>query len=400
MDSSVSSTDVFLLKICIHSLVFFSTLFSVWHPTKLLVAIGVILISFCVISYRTKVYRFIDAQSVLPSTIVLFIVADDAVANKFDPHIAGITCYARRHSYSLTVVHPKQYPACTINSISIYFQKHCLILMYLIDNPQIQWLVALDIDVLVLNMFKKIESYLPDPRTEPAMHLILHEKFNGEITAGNYIIRNHPWSHRFLSHWLQFERKTSLLKFHNHDNGPLYLHLLGEMVGNVSQSAYDRCFRVYQNTTEHSMYHTYVGCSKCALGGRWEFEHVRILRRGQAFIRDNLAHNTNQRIWGSVDFFVHAHQVPFDVYYSQQINIAECDDPMWNLPLRTEFIVSDYNQIKEIIRKFDREAAQAYPQSVGLPDISDCWPHCLDTDARRQAFIEKVCNRNATWISF
>lgn len=105
MDLSVSSTDAFLFKICIRSLVSFLILFSVCHQTKLFIAIGVILISFCVISYRTELYRLTQAKRVLPSTIVLFIVADDAVANKFDSHVASVTCYARRASEAISCVH-------------------------------------------------------------------------------------------------------------------------------------------------------------------------------------------------------------------------------------------------------------------------------------------------------
>ena len=290
-------------------------------------------------------------------------------------------------------MHPKEYPSCRKTSRSIYFQKHCLVLMYLLDHTEIQWLVVLDVDVLVLNISKKFDSYLPNVTSESSMHLILHEKFNGEIAAGNYIVHNHRWSHDFLSGWLQFERQTSRIKFHNHDNGPLHLYLLGRRVGNVTRSAYNHCLRMYEQTTELTSYHAYVGCCKCALDGRWEFEHVRVLRRGHSFVRDNLGYDMNQRIWSPTDFLIHGHRENLDAYYSKQIDMNECVKSNWILPIREEAIVTNFDEAQEIVRKFDHEAARAYPQSVGLPEIGDCWPHCRNTELRRQAFLARVCNQ-------
>jgi hypothetical protein len=250
-----------------------------------------------------------------------------------------------------------------------------------------------------VNLSKKIESYLSDSDSDSSIHLIFYERFNGEIASENYLIHNHPWSHKFLSHWMEYEQPTKHFKFHNHDNGPLHVYLLGDMVGNVSQSAYDHCYRIYERATDAASYHTFVGCCKCALDGRWEFEHLRILRRGHSFVRDNLGHDMKKRIWSPTDFLIHGHEQKIGTYYSKAIDTYECVNSEWNLPIREDVIMTNFTEVKETIKKFDHAAAEAYPQSVGLPDISDCWPNCVNNEARRQAFIEKVCHEDASWRS-
>lgn len=349
-------------------------------------------------NFLAKSFEVTRSKEILPGEIGILVIADDAISNRFDQHLASLICYTQRHAYQFIRIHPKEYPACLGMTQSIYFQKQCLTLMYLTNNAHIRWLLVSDIDVLVMNISKKIESYLPNAISEPAIHLILREKFNGEIAAGNFLIHNHPWSRQFLSTWMQFERQTSHMKFHNYDSGSLHLHLLGSLVGKVDPSIYDRCFQIYNATIDHAMYHRYVGCCKCALGGRWEFEHVRILRRGHSFARDGLGVDSNQRIWSSMDFFLHIHTANVSAYYSAQIDATQCLDSNWNVPIREEFVVKDFTLLKELVRKYDREAAEAYPQSVGLPDISDCWPYCADNEARRQAFLSRVCNQTISSI--
>jgi hypothetical protein len=325
-------------------------------------------------------------------SIGLLIVANNDMSKEYEQHIASLTCYAYQNAYQFILIDLQKYPKCANITQSIYFQKHCLVLMYLLDNTQIQWFLVLDMNVLVLDMSKKIESYLSDSDSDSSIHLIFYERFNGEIATRNYLIHNHPWSHQFLSRWIEYERLTKHFKFHNHDNGPLYVYLLGDMVGDVSQSTYDHCFRIYEKATDVASYHTYVGCCKCALGGRWEFKHLRILRRGHSFVRDCLGYEINKLIWPPTDFLVEAHKVNADAFYREKIDTNQCVNRNWTLPIREDAIITSYTLAKEIVRKYDREAAQGYPQSVGLPDISECWPNCVDSETRRQSFIKKVCN--------
>ena len=336
-----------------------------------------------------------NSKRLHPAKIGIFIATDNHSSEVFEQNIAVLTCYARRHSYHIIPTNIERYLACSQISQSIYYQRHCLALMFLLEHMYIEWLVVLDIDTLVMNMSKRIESYLSDVNNQAFIHLILYEKFNGEIATGNYIIRNHPWSHAFLSLWFQSERQTMNFTFHNHDAGTLYLQLLGSMVGKVKKSAYERCLRIYEQTNNHSMYHTYVGCCKCALGGRWEFDHVRILRRGHGFIRETIHADSTKRIWSSTDFLIHNHGENISMYYSNKIDVQQCIKYEYILPIREEFIIKGDRMVKEIIKKYDQQAARAYPQSVGLPEIGSCWPNCTNTKARQQAFVEEICRWNA-----
>jgi hypothetical protein len=342
-----------------------------------------------------NLYELNYPMKIPSSSIGLLIVVNDDIPKEYEQHIASLTCYAYQNAYRFILIHPKQYPKCTNMTQSIYFQKHCLVSMYLRENTQIQWLLVLDMNVLVLNISKKIESYLPDANTKSLIHLILYERFNGEIMAGNYLIHNHRWSHRFLSRWMEYEHYISHFKFHNNDNGALHIHLLSDMVGDASELTYTRCFGIYENAIDAASYHTYVGCCKCALGGRWELEHVRILRRGHSFVRDCLGYEINKLIWSPTDFLLDAHKINADVYYWKTIDKNQCVNWDWILPIREDAIITNYTSTKEIVRKYDREAAEGYPQSIGLPDISECWPNCIDNEIRRQAFIEKVCHQIA-----
>ncbi len=345
-------------------------------------------------------YEFDSPMKTSPSSIGIFIVLNNNTVNEYSQHIASLKCYAYKHTYQFIVIHQKQYPACTNMTKSTNFQKHCSVRMYLLENANIEWLLVLDMDVLVLNMSKKIESYLPISTTQSSIHMILYERFNGEIMAENYIVNNHPWSHRFLLRWIEFERYTMHFKFHNADYGALHILLLDSTVGDVSQSEYNRCFRIYEKLTSPALFHTYIGCCKCALGGRWEFNHLRILRRGHSFVRDNFGSDMKQRIWPPTDFLVHGPNMKVDVYYWKTIDTHECTHWNWVFPIRKDAIMTNFTEVKETMQRFDKSAAEGYPQSIGLPDISDCWPNCIDTEIRRKAFMEKVCHQNASWRSF
>ena len=265
------------------------------------------------------------------------------------------------------------------------------------ENIEIDWVLVLDIDVLVVNISKKIESYLPDSITKSSIYAVFYERCNGEIAAGNYLIRNHPWSHTFLSRWLQYEDQTKHFKLQNGDNGPLHLHMIGSMVGNVSQSVYDHCFRIYEKLTVGTLYDNHVGCCRCALDGRWEFEHVRILRRYHSFVRDYLGRETNRRIWAPTDFLIHGEKKNVSLYYSKEIDVHTCITASWTLPIREEYIITDYALAKETVRQYDIQEAKIHPYSIGIPDIGECWPHCRNTEARRRANMEAICGPNATW---
>ena len=347
-------------------------------------------------------YRLMTSKSNNPiefpsKSIGIFIVQISDTSHLYEQHLSSLICYAHRHSYEFIVIQIEQYPICRNISQSIYFEKHCLVWMYLLENIHIQWLLVLDMDILVLNLSKTIESYLPKSTSQSEIHLILYEKFTGEIASGNYLIHNHPWSHSFLKRWIEYQRYLPYLKFSNTDNGILHIHLLDPMISHVNQSISKYCFDIYKGANELRVYHNYVACCKCALQGRWEFRHLTILRRGHSFIRENLGHYMSQTIWSPTDFLLRGQKHHIEQYYSNKINTTACRKPEWVLPIKQDAIIRNYTQMKQTIGLFDLAAAQGYPQSVGLSDITDCWPFCLENQTTRQAFLKKVCHNNAPW---
>lgn len=180
--------------------------------TKILLAIGIYFLGVSLINHLAKRFKFNDHIKLSPSSIGIFIVSNEEAIKEYEQHMFSLASYAYRHSYRFIMMKPRKYPICTDMSQSIYFQKHCLVLMYLLENAHVQWLLVLEIDVLVLNISKKIESYLPFTNNQSSVHIIFSERFNGEIAAGNYLIQNHPWSHAFLIHWGQYERLIMNIK--------------------------------------------------------------------------------------------------------------------------------------------------------------------------------------------
>lgn len=353
--------------------------------------------SLYLLNYRLMISISTNTIEFSSKPIGIFIVKSSDTSHFYEEHLSSLACYAHRHSYEFILIEIEQYPICKNLSRSITFEKHCLVWMYLLENIHIQWLLVLDMDILVLNLSKNIESYLPSTTHDSDIHLILYEKFTGEIASGNYLIHNHPWSHLFLQRWMDYQRYIPYLKFANNDNGVLHIHLLHPMVTQVNQSMTKQCFDIYKGASELRVYHNYVACCKCALNGRWEFQHLKILRRAHSFIRDNLGHYMSQTIWSPTDFLLRGQIHHIEQYYSEKINRTACRNPEWTLPIKENSIIQNLTQMKEIIALFDLAAAQGYPQSVGLPDITDCWPLCQENQTKRQAFLKKVCHHNAPW---
>ena len=118
---------------------------------------------------------------------------DEDFVNEEEQTVTSLICYTHRHSYQFIFMRPERYSSCICIATLAFFKKHGMVSMYLIENPHIKWLMILDYDVRVLNISKRIESCLPkNENTDSDVDLVLYERFNGEISAGNYIIDNGP----------------------------------------------------------------------------------------------------------------------------------------------------------------------------------------------------------------
>lgn len=300
--------------------------------------------------------------------IHIVIVSDKTGLIRYPHHGETLQCYAYRHDYQLIFLDPGRYYTCA-NIVNFFFRKQCAVMIYLMQNPQVQWLLVLDGDTLVVNATQSLQSFLPK---DPQIHLIHYERtwFN-EIMAGNYIIRNHPWSLLYLNKWV--ERFTSIpnVRYHNHDNGMLHLHFI-DIVGKLDNRTYEACSSLYNKSENEWRYLIYVGCTKCALGGQKRFQHVILHRRAHSFCRDNGLRGGKIH---PLDFMLHTKDNP-NIFFEEPVNKSTCvNDQYWTPKIRQSLLVN-LSIAKILIAEWDRTAAQRYPQSVALPDISDCWPDC------------------------
>jgi hypothetical protein len=71
----------------------------------------------------------------------ILIVSNDHARSKYEQQANALRCYANRHRYLFYILEPIQYRMC--HSIrNFFFQKHCAVLLYLIENPQLKWLLV------------------------------------------------------------------------------------------------------------------------------------------------------------------------------------------------------------------------------------------------------------------
>jgi hypothetical protein len=332
-----------------------------------------------------------------PSPIVIISVTDALYRQRgMRQQNASVYCYACHHSnYRFISIDVNKYYTCGRVEHGGY-SKHCVLLRYMLSNPEVEWFFLLDADMSVVNLTRKIDKYLPS-KEEKDIHIIFYERFNGEIQSAGFFIRNHPWSHRFLAGWLEWLPRTINFTIGKGDNGALHMHLLDYAEG-VSQDKRNQCWRVFQkvHSTFHT-YHNYVGCVKCALGYRWTFKHFRILRRGHTFARDALL---DARLLSDYDFLIHGEKDNMTKFYSDRINTDQCCDPQWKLPIRKEIFVHNKTEVRRLMLYLDKKAAEDYPTSIGVSDISHCWPKCTSIPNQywKELFFNKVC-RNATWLN-
>ncbi|CAF1425974.1 unnamed protein product [Adineta steineri] len=276
---------------------------------------------------------------------------------------------------------------------------------HLIHNPTIEWLLVLDGDTFVVNATKSLESFIPK---DPQIHVVHYERiWFGEIAAGIYLIRNHPWSILYLSKWIETFRKLSKAEYHHSDNGILHLHFL-DMVGKLDNHTYQTCSMLYNQATTYLRYLKYVGCVKCAIGGQRIFPHVILLRRGHSFVRDIIKRDPTDYIWRGnkdyrwggdkihlLDIMIHGYKANISFYLSEPVNTTSCiNNPKWTPKIRPSLFVSDLRLAKIRMRQWDELVAKTFPQTVPYPDIADCWPNCTPeiTGAKLKLYLPLLCN--------
>jgi hypothetical protein len=314
----------------------------------------------------------------------ILILSDKLRQIKYREFSNALRCYSLIHGYIFNEIDPILYPLCS-HIKNFYFQKHCVVLYYLIQTRQIGWLMVLDGDNILVNLTKKIEDYLP---SNSNIYLIHNERFyNGEISSGNYLIYNCQWSYLYLFNWINYYSILPKVPYHNNDNGALHLHF-ALSIGKFSFN----CLKLWYQSIDEDIYDQYVGCIKCLLTGQRQFNHIYLLRRGQGFTRD-YREPMHHILFN--DFLIHGFKNDSSHYYRTKIN---CKNNLnqWLLPIRQEILITNLTQAQELIRYHDFDAQQTHPHSVGLADIHDCWPYCsLNlTDQKEKDYLNILCQSN------
>lgn len=331
----------------------------------------------------------INSQVKLNHSQIHLVIFSDLEAQKhFKDYTDTIYCYAHRHGYYFTVINPRDYYAC-ITIDNFFFKKQCTVLQYLIQNPDMQWLVVLDGDTFVVNATKSLDAFIP---TDPNIHLVHYERFmNNEIMAGNYIIRNHPWSMFYLNRWTEYFKVLPKVNHNNADNGALHLHFLN-MSGVSDSQTYDRCSQRYNESDSELLYMKYVSCVKCALKGRRKFSNIILYRRGHGFCRDPglSPHKIHE-----LDIMIHGYKSnKLNYFLEEPTDRLKCqNDSEWTPKIRRSLLATNISEAKTMMSEWEKAASKRYTPSVFYPEIANCWPDCEPeiTGDAWQTFAKTLC---------
>ena len=333
--------------------------------------------------------KIADNEPLKNIAIHIISVSDKRTLNLYHQHRETLACYAHRHSYDFALVDPNDYYTCS-PMVDFFFKKHCAVMLYLVQNLSVQWLLVLDGDTFVVNATRSLESYIPK---DPLIHVVHYERFlENEIAAGNYIIRNHPWSLRYLNKWVEFFTKLPKVAHHNHDNGVLHLHFL-DMVGKLDHRTFKTCSTLYNKSHNENLYMIYVACTKCALKGQRKFRHVILHRRGHSFCRD-FSPSANKI--HPLDLMLHGYKGDLSHFLEKPVNSMTCyTNPSWTPKLHSSVTVSDLSAAKSMMKEWERSASKTFPQTVTFPEIAECWPDCDSeiTGAMLDNYTIALCSR-------
>lgn len=325
------------------------------------------------------------SESTLESNpkIAILVIGDHDAEVKYSQYWSSLRCYANRHNY--TFLHDKadidSFSECQQNK-NYFFRKHCVVAQIMKRNYQIDWFLVLDGDVFVVNANRDLLSYIPSNNKIDIVH---YERFhNGEIGAGNYLIKNTIFGSEYVKEWSRWEFHKSPVP--NYDNGALHTFLLSRLFGNQSKE-FQTCHSLFIRSIGRSLsdYDSAVGCTKCALGKRRIFleQRIQIIRRGHFAVRDffvssmgdKIQHVTNIGIVSSQDIFFHGYKERLvDIWWKTDVNLTACDS-IWT-PELVPSVIASIAETKVMIRERDRYCNQDRPNSVLSADVGDCWPNC------------------------
>jgi hypothetical protein len=181
--------------------------------------------------------------------------------------------------------------------------KICLTYYALLDHPEIEWLVALDGDVAVINPIDhKIEHYLGNHVQDLVLTMRFH---NNEFASGHYIVRNSAWGRAFMKEWYELLMPGSVYNGMNLDNGALHWMLLHRLTTDKERSSECVWLGSHHGAYE-SHYPQFVACvhrNLAATGCRSAlWHHVLVLPHTKGFAVDQWL---TERKWADRTFMHH-----------------------------------------------------------------------------------------------
>ncbi|CAI4221800.1 unnamed protein product [Auanema sp. JU1783] len=227
----------------------------------------------------------------ISENITLLVVLDHSTdINQYSFPLKTIKCYANLHKYNLLIVRDDEYSSC--QQKDPMFRRHCISAEVL---PTTQWLLFLDADIAIANPSRLIEEYIDEN-----YDLTFYDRFiSWEIAMGSYLIRNTPWSRRFLSEFADFESQLPN-SFHGTDNGAIHAFLMTK--SNVSNEKRQKCLRVWSESVNFYTLFLFELCVRNAMEYNLN-EHIRIIPKGRGWVRDIWL--TSSKINLERDFMVH-----------------------------------------------------------------------------------------------
>ncbi|CAI2320713.1 unnamed protein product [Caenorhabditis sp. 36 PRJEB53466] len=218
---------------------------------------------------RTRAARKLDI------TIVI-IVSDVAAAEKeYSTALNSVRCYAQVQKYRLELVEHSEYRHLCQQENSV-FRRHCIIGHLLRESD---WILLLDVDSAVVNPKIRLEEFIDNN-----YDLTMYDKFiNWEIATGSYIVKNTFWARDFLMKLAEFETKLPVF---SDDNVALHMLIQKTFYPQFAEEVAN-CGKILEGSsaTRAALY-TFEACVRSVIGEDHEFDRMRILKKGTAWVRD------------------------------------------------------------------------------------------------------------------
>jgi len=192
--------------------------------------------------------------------IAIVLLGDTRFQAKYKTQIQSLKCFADGHGYELRILLGNEYEACK-NYRDYFFRKHCTVAEWLESQPATLVAAIVDADVVAAVLERGLEKWA----NHPADVQLYQRCLLPEIMAGNYMVRNTPFSRTFLRNWAKYNFEMPK-GFSSSDNGAIHL----VVQDTVQVLNFPKCKKLYRGldkpVTDLTTYFQFVKCTTDALG--------------------------------------------------------------------------------------------------------------------------------------